>query len=65
MHDIIALFHTIGKSTFKKPTLNDLLTELSYINLDSFPLGMGLKVPADVYNQIEQEQEGYHDTIYK
>ena len=58
-------YFTIGKFTYLKPTLADLLTELSYINLDSFLLGVGLKVPVDVLNQIEQECGGYIDTKYK
>ena len=59
-------YFTIDKSTtYEKPTLADLLTELSYINLDSFLLGVGLKVPVDVLNQIEQECGGYVDAKYK
>ena len=58
-------YFTIGKSTYKKPTLNYLLVELSNVNLDSFLLGVGLKVPVDVLNQIEQECKGYHDTKFK
>ena len=58
-------YFTIGKSTYKKPTLDDLLVELSDINIDFFLLGVGLKVPIYVLNQIEQECEGYPDTKYK
>ena len=59
-------YFTIDKtSTYLKPTLADLLTELSDINLDSFLLGVGLKVPVDVLNHIEQECGGYIDTKYK
>ena len=66
VHDLIVLlFNTIGKSTYKKPTLNDLLVELTDVNLDSFLLGVGLKVPVDILNQIEQECKGYHDTKFK
>ena len=58
-------YFTIDKFTYRKPILAGLLTELSYINLDSFLLGVGLKVPVDVLNQIEQECGGYIDTKYK
>ena len=57
-------YFTIDKSTYKKPTLINLLTELSDISLDSFLLAVGLKVPVDVLNQIEDECEGYIDTKY-
>ena len=50
---------------FKRHTLNDLLVELSNIDLDFFLLGVGLKVPVDVLNQIGQECEGNLDTKYK
>ena len=59
------IFLILDKSPYKKPTLADLLTELININLDSFLLGVGLKVPVDVLNQIEQECGGYIDTKYK
>ena len=58
-------YFTIDKTTYRKPTLIDLLTELSNISLDSFLLGVGLKVPVDVLKHIEQECEGYIDTKYK
>ena len=64
-NDFITLFHTLDKSPYEIPTLADLLTELSKVNLDSFLLGVGLKVPVDVLNQIEQECGGYIDTKYK
>ena len=49
---------------YKKPTIDVLLVELSNISLDFFLLAVGLKVPVDVLNQIEQECEGYIDTKY-
>ena len=58
-------YFTIDKSTYQKPILADLLSELSDINLDSFLLGVGLKVPVDVLNQIQQECEGYVNAKYK
>ena len=58
-------YFTIGKSTSNRSTLPNSLSELSKINLDSFLLGVGLKVPVDVLNQIEQKCEGYIDTKYK
>ena len=58
-------YFTIDKFTYLKPTLAGLLTELSNISLDSFLLGVGLKVSVDVLNQIEQECGGYIDTKYK
>ena len=62
---ILLHYFTIDRSTYEKPILADLLSELSSINLDSFLLGVGLKVPVDVLNQIEQEGGANHDTKYK
>ena len=62
---ILLHYFTVDRFTYKRPTLADLLPELSKIKLDSFLLGVGLKVPVDVLNQIEQECGAKHDTKYK
>ena len=62
---LLHFYFTIDKSRYIKPALPDLLSELSNINLDSFLLGVGLKVPVDVLNQIEEKCGMYFDPKYK